>query len=191
MQLRRVTAGNDLLTKLAQSELADEEILDFFYLLPLAGSETTSNLIANAVLCLLQHPRELARLREQPALLGNTIEEVLRYRSPVQLVFRQTTREVTLRGKRIPQGKLVLLMIGSANRELGNRFEITRAPSHIAFGHGAHFCIGATLARLEASIALPRLLELKNLRLKSWTPRNAINVHGPAHLNVTFDRERA
>ncbi|HET7435751.1 MAG TPA: cytochrome P450, partial [Thermoanaerobaculia bacterium] len=167
---RRVQPANDLLSRLVAAEvdgerLTDDDILGFFYLLLLAGSETTTNLLGNAVLSLLKHPRELQRPRENPELLGSTIEEVLRYRSPVQLVFRTTTRDVTLRGKTIRAGSLVLAMIGSANRDAhqfarANAFDITRSPSHIAFGHGAHFCIGAMLARLEAKIALPRLLAL-------------------------------
>lgn len=197
---RRASPASDLLTRLVEAEvdgerLNDDDILGFFQLLLLAGSETTTNLIANAVVCLLQQPDVHRRLIAQPDLLSGLIEEVLRFRSPVQMVFRQTTREVTMHGKRIPPGALVLLMIGSANRDgrqypLPDVFDISRAPSHIAFGHGAHFCIGAMLARLEVTIALPRLLALKNMRLagaNAWRPRAAVNVHGPSRLHVLFD----
>ncbi|HEY3393532.1 MAG TPA: cytochrome P450, partial [Lacipirellulaceae bacterium] len=108
----------DLLSKLAHAEVDGErlthaEILGFFQLLLLAGSETTINLINNAVLCLLEHPEQLARLRKNRELLPTAIEEVLRYRSPLQAVFRQTRCEVELHGRSIPAGQLVLPLIGS------------------------------------------------------------------------------
>jgi cytochrome P450 len=122
---------------------------------------------------------------------------VLRYRSPLQAVFRQTTREVTIAGRTIPRGQLVLLMLGSANRDPRHfpdpdRFDITRDPNpHIAFGHGPHFCLGAPLARLEARIALGDLLNrLNNIALASdepWPPRAALHVHGPTSLPIRFN----
>lgn len=200
VQERRTSPAKDLLTRLVEAEvdgerLTDDDILGFFQLLLLAGSETTTNLIANALLCVLQQPSVRQRLIAEPDLLSGLIEEVLRFRSPVQMVFRQATRDVTMHGKTIPAESLVLLMIGSANRD-GRQyarpdvFDVSRGAAHIAFGHGAHFCIGAMLARLEATIALPPLLALKNLRLSgrnAWKPRAAINVHGPSRLLVTFD----
>jgi len=198
---RRSMPTDDLLTRLVHAEvegerLTEAEILGFFELLLLAGHETTTNLISNAVLCLLQHPRQLVRLRAEPELWPSAIEEVLRYRSPVQAVFRVTRHDVELRGRTIPAGKLVLVMIGSANHDAGKfqratRFDITRSPnSHVAFGHGLHFCIGAPLARLEARVALPALFErLPGLALAQrtpWTPRPAFHVHGPARLSVRF-----
>src|SRR5207237_5309925 len=133
-------------------------------------------------------------------LLPAAIEEVLRYRSPVQWVFRGTTREVELGGHTIPRGALVLAMIGSANRDPGHfpdpeRFDIARDPNpHIAFGHGIHFCLGAALSRLEARIALADLLErLPGLRLASaepWEPRRGVHVHGPNRLPVRFEAGR-
>jgi cytochrome P450 len=198
---RRQTPQDDLLSKLAQVEVGGErlthsEILGFFQLLLLAGSETTINLINNAVLCLLEHPDQLPRLREKPELLPTAIEEVLRYRSPLQAVFRQTKCTVEVHGQSIPAGKLILPLIGSANRDPRhfdepNRFHIERAPNaHLAFGHGIHFCLGAPLSRLEARIALADILtRMSNLELASdepWEPRKAFHVHGPTHLPIRF-----
>src|SRR5579864_3687825 len=196
---RRTAHRDDLLTKLAEAEvdgqrLTDDEILGFFQLLLVAGTETTTNLLNNAILCLLEHADQLARLQAKPDLLPPAIEEVLRYRSPVQWMFRATKREVEVRGQKIPAGKLVLPMIGSANRDPRHfpdaaRFDITRDPNpHIAFGHGIHFCLGAPLSRLEARVALPDLLErLRGLKLASaepWEPRKALHVHGPSRLPI-------
>jgi cytochrome P450 len=139
----------------------------------------------------------LARVRADPALLAPAIEEVLRYRTPVQAMFRATAQEVELDGTRIPAGKFVIAMIGSANRDPRrfaepSRFDIARKPNpHLAFGHGIHFCLGATLSRLEASIALGELLTLiehVELVLPDWPPRNSFNVLGPAALPVRFRR---
>ncbi len=154
LEERRSSPRNDLLTRLTQAEvdgerLTDYEILGFFQLLLVAGAETTTNLLNNAIICFAEHPGELARLRAAPELLSSAIEEVLRYRSPVQWFFRATTKPVELHGETIPAGKLVLPLIGSANRDPKyftdpQRFDIARDPNpHIAFGHGIHFCIGA------------------------------------------------
>jgi cytochrome P450 len=180
--------------------LTEPEILGFFQLLLIAGSETTTNLLNNAILCLIENPDQLARLRSMPDLLPSTIEEVLRYRSPVQWMFRATRREVEIHGQTIPAGKLVLPIIGAANRDPrqfpdAGRFDTARDPNpHIAFGHGIHFCLGAALSRLEARIALPDLLErLKGLELairEPWEPRKALHVHGPARLPIRFEPGR-
>jgi cytochrome P450 len=198
---RRIEPRDDLLTRLVEAEVDDErlsdaEALSFFELLLLAGHETTTNLIDNAVLALLEHPAQLERLRADPALLSSAIEEVLRYRSPVQVAFRATRESVELRGRRIPANQLVLAMIGAANRDPRHfadphRFDIARAPNpHVAFGHGIHFCIGAPLTRLEARIALPALLErqpdLRRATRAPWEPRPAFHVHGPNRLALRF-----
>jgi cytochrome P450 len=202
---RRIVPKDDLLTKLVEAEvdgqrMTDDEILGFFQLLLIAGSETTTNLLNNAILCLLEHPDQFARLQATPDLMPSTIEEVLRYRSPVQWMFRATRHDVEVRGQRIPAGKLVLPIIGSGNRDPQQfrdaaRFDITRDPNpHIAFGHGIHFCLGAPLSRLEARIALPDLLQrLRGLELASrepWEPRKALHVHGPSHLPIRFEPDR-
>jgi cytochrome P450 len=198
---RRATPREDLLSRLLHAEvdgerLSEEEILAFFQLLLLAGHETTTNLIANAVLCLDEHREQLALLQSHPNLVPSAVEEVLRYRSPVQTVFRRTTAAVELHGRTIPPGALVLAMIGSANRDPRqfrhpDRFDVMRQPNpHIAFGHGIHFCVGSALSRLEARVALPMLLEaLPELTLADsvpWEPRPAFHVHGPARLRIRF-----
>jgi cytochrome P450 len=199
---RRRAPQDDLLTRLVEAEvdgerLTRDEILGFFQLLLVAGTETTTNLLSNAILCLLDNPGELARLREKPELMPSAIEEVLRYRSPVQYTYRATRREVELRpGVVIPAGKLVLPIFGAANHDPKvfaepGRFDIGRDPNpHLGFGYGIHFCLGASLSRLEARIALADLLErLQGFALGSrepWEPRLALHVHGPARLPIRF-----
>src|SRR5439155_15981842 len=112
---------DDLLTRLVEAEvdgerLTRQEVLGFVQLLLVGGQETTANLINNAVLCFIENPDQLARLRAAPELLPSAIEEVLRYRSPLQWMPRATRRDVEVHGRVIPAGKLVLPMIGSANR---------------------------------------------------------------------------
>jgi cytochrome P450 len=202
LEQRRAAPEDDLLTRLVEAEvdgerLTEEELLGFFQLLLVAGHETTTNLISNAILCLIENPDQRARLTATPDLLPSAIEEVLRYRSPVQAMWRVTRHEVQLHGQVIPAGKMVMPMIGSANRDPrkfrdADRFDITRDPNpHIAFGHGIHFCIGAPLARMEARIALSAFLErVKDFKLASdtpWTPNKAIHVHGPTHLPLRFE----
>jgi len=199
---RRAAPREDLLTRLVAAEidgerLTDDEILGFFQLLLVAGSETTTNLIANMVVCLLDHPAERARLAATPTLLPSAIEEVLRYRTPVQAVFRQTARDVALQGLTIPAGKLVLAVVGAANRDARQfpdpaRFDIARDPNpHVGFGHGIHFCLGAALARLEARIALgeffARIRGFAPARDAPWEPRKAFHVHGPARFPIRFE----
>jgi len=202
LQQRRMTPQDDLLTRLIEAEvdgerLTHEQILGFFQLLLLAGSETTTNLINNAILCLIENPDQFDHLRAAPDLLPSAIEEVLRYRSPLQWMYRVTRHDVKMHGEVIPAGSLVLAMIGSANRDpqqfpKADQFDITREPNaHIAFGHGLHFCLGAPLARLEARIALTEFLSrVKCIQLASsqpWQPRKGSHVHGPTLLPIRFD----
>jgi cytochrome P450 len=203
---RRAEPRDDLLTRLVNAEVDGEhltqaEILGFFQLLVVAGQETTTNLINNAMLCLVDNPDQLARLRAAPDLLPTAIEEVLRYRSPLQWIMRTPRRDTEMHGQRIPAGQLVLAMIGSANRDPKqfrdpHRFDMTRDPNpHVGFGHGIHSCLGAALARMEARIALSELLtRLQNLELAStepWQPRKALHVHGPSRLPIRFTPEAA
>jgi cytochrome P450 len=198
---RRAARQDDLLTRLVEAEvdgerLTQEEVLGFVQLLLVGGQETTANLINNAILCFIENPDQLARLRAAPELLPSAIEEVLRYSSPVQWMPRATRRDVDMRGQVIPAGKLVLPMIGSANRDPrqfpnAGRFDIARDPNpHIAFGHGIHSCLGAPLARLEARIALADFLKrVQGFELASdepWEPRKALHVHGPSRLPIRF-----
>ena len=198
---RRSAPADDLLTRLIEAEvdgerLSDEQLLGFFQLLVVGGQETTANVINNAILCLLENPQQLALLRERMDLLPSAIEEVLRFRSPLQWLMRTPTRDTEVHGQVIPAGKLVLPMIGSANRDPQQfdnpaRFDIGRQPNpHLAFGYGIHFCLGAALSRMEARIALTDLLNrLAGLKLATsdpWPPRKALHVHGPSSLPVRW-----
>ncbi|QBD83448.1 cytochrome P450 [Ktedonosporobacter rubrisoli] len=166
---RRKAPRDDLISKLLAAEvegqkLSEGELLSFYGLLLVAGNETTTNLIGNAIICFDEHPEAIERLRAQPDLLSGAIEEVLRYRSPVQRLVRVTTTDTTLGGHKIKAGQLVSPWLGSANRDEAqfpnpDTFDISRAPNrHLAFGHGIHFCVGAPLSRLEARVALGSML---------------------------------
>lgn len=199
---RRASPQDDLLTRLIEAEidgqrLTADELLGFFQLLVIGGQETTTNLINNAVLCLIENPIQLARLKAEPVWLPSAIEEVLRYRSPLQWLMRTPKRDVELHGQTIPAGKLVLPMLGSANRDARlfrdpDKFDIARDPNpHLAFGYGNHFCLGAPLARLETRIALADLLQRTNSFVlasdEPWEPRKALHVHGPARLPIRVE----
>ena len=148
----------------SDAPLSDFEIFLFVLLLLVAGNETTTNLLGNAVDALYANPDELKRVADDPSLVPGLIEETLRWDSPVQFITRITERDVELRGTTIPAGSIVLSMLGAANRDERffddpDRFDITRnTAGHIAFGLGTHFCLGASLARLEARGALETLV---------------------------------
>ncbi|HEY7046332.1 MAG TPA: cytochrome P450 [Jatrophihabitantaceae bacterium] len=167
--LRR-NPGSDLLSQLATldgpDQLDDRELHTTALLLIGAGFETTVNLIANAVVTLLDHPDQLAALRADPSGWENAVEEVLRYDSPVQVTLRTAARDVEVAGRVVAQGRPVLVILGGANRDPAvfadpNRFHITRANAreHLSFSAGVHFCLGAMLARLEGAIALEALFD--------------------------------
>jgi cytochrome P450 len=167
---RRRQPQEDLISGLVQAEvegskLTHAEMIRMLILLLVAGNETTTSLIGNTVLTLLDHPDELARLRQQPQLAPSAIEEVLRFSSPVQMDPRRATRTLTLRGHTIAENQIVVCWLGSANRDEEvftdpDRFDITREDNrHLAFGFGPHYCLGANLARLEARVALDALLQ--------------------------------
>jgi cytochrome P450 len=167
---RRKTPRDDLLSGMiaAQEErdaLSDAELLATSNLLLIAGHETTTNLIGNGLLALLRHPVELARLRAHPELLGSAIEELLRFDSPVQATGRVATEDVELGGQPVGKGALLLTVIGAANRDPDvfpdpERLDVAREDNrHLSFGYGTHFCLGASLARLEAEVAFRALLE--------------------------------
>jgi cytochrome P450 len=203
---RRANPRDDLLSALVQAEesgqhLSEDELLAMVFLLLVAGHETTVNLIGNGVLALLQHPHELHRLRGDPNLIRPAVEELLRYDSPVETATERYAREdVALEGVTIPQGALVLAVIASANRDerqFANPdiLDLTREPNrHLAFGQGIHFCLGASLARLEGQIAINTLLrQLPDLRLASppntlrW--RGGLVLRGLQSLPVRFGTE--
>lgn len=197
---RRAHPRNDLLSALALAEeqgdrLTGEELVANCILLLVAGHETTTNLIGNGVLALLNHPEELARLREHPELIGTAVEEILRYDSPVQGTSRKAAVDLELGGQQIQAGQFVSLMIGAANRDPAqfsepDRFDIGRRENrHLSFSHGAHFCLGAPLARLEGQIALGTIVRrLPDLRLATDTIewRDNYTLRGARALPVEF-----
>ncbi|MDR6505771.1 cytochrome P450 [Arthrobacter oryzae] len=169
IEQRRTRPGNDLISNLLSAEIDGQklsvaELLGFCSLLLVAGNETTTNLIGNAVLCFTEVPGTIDRLLKEPSLLPQAIEEVLRYRSPVQSMYRVNVADTSLAATQIPAGAPVVAWIGSANRDERQfqqpaRFDIDRGQiRHLAFGHGIHFCLGAPLARLETRIALEAIL---------------------------------
>jgi cytochrome P450 len=169
IEARRQEPREDLISALVRAEeeqqaLTADEILGLTTLVLIAGNETTTNLIGNAVLALLDHPAELAKVRADPSLVPNLVEETLRYDTPVQNIFRQTTGDVEMAGTTIPAGTPLLLLYGSANRDERkfpdpDRFDVTRdTQGHLGFGYGIHYCLGAPLARLEGKVALEALL---------------------------------
>ncbi len=175
---RRAAPRDDLVTALVKAEeagdrLDEDELLGMVFLLLAAGHETTVNLIGTSVLTLLQRPEECNRLRRDPGLIRPAVDELVRFTSPVEVATERYAREdVTIADVRIRRGEMVLGLIGSANRD-GAHFaapdalDLARDPNrHLGFGLGAHYCIGAPLARLETQIALSSLLErAPNLRL--------------------------
>jgi cytochrome P450 PksS len=170
IRARRALPQDDLVSALAQAEeagrqLSEDELVAMVVLLLVAGHETTVNLIGNGTLALLQHPKELQKLRQDPGLIGSAVEELLRFTSPVETATERYAREdVTIAGVTVPRGGLVFAAVASANRDERqfpdpDRLDVTRAPNrHLAFGLGAHFCLGAALARMEGQIALAMLL---------------------------------
>ena len=178
VERRRVAPRDDVISVLIQKQEEDaltlDEVIGFVILLLVAGNETTTNLIANTTLALLDNPDQLELVRADPSLNRALVEEALRYASPVQLLFRQTVRDVELGGVTIPEGEIVLPSFAAANRDPKRfpdpeRFDVKRdAQGHIAFGLGVHFCLGAGLARLEAAVAFGSLVpRLQHLRLKN------------------------
>lgn len=185
---RRTTPTGDLISQLTSAQvdgqrLSDEQIVGFAGVLLLAGHVTTTALLGNVVLALDRYPAQARALRAERELVGNAIEEALRYRSPFPRVARVTTTSTELGGHAVPAGRLVIPWIAAANRDPArfsdpDRFDIHRATTgQLAFGHGIHFCLGAPLARLEARIVLGMLLD----RYPDITvdPDAAVEYHNP------------
>ncbi|QNI08154.1 cytochrome P450 [Mycobacterium kubicae] len=167
---RRAQARDDMLSILVNAEidglrLSDEELVNFAFLLLVAGNETTRNLIALGTLALIEHPDQLRMLVDDLSLIPGAVEEMLRWNSPVVHMARTATADVEIRGQRIRAGEVVVMLYGSANRDEdvfgsdAEEFNIARHPNpHIAFGCGEHSCLGAQLARLEAGLLFDELL---------------------------------
>jgi len=197
---RRAAPRADMLSALIAAEeagdkLREEELLATCILLLVAGHETTVNLIGNGTLALLRHPGQLRRLRETPALIQGAVEELLRYDGPVQRTARVPSEDVTLGGRTIAKGELVMPFTGAANRDPAqfpdpDRLDITRADTrHVGFGWGIHFCLGAPLARVEAQIAIGTLARrLPKLALGTDKPeyRPSLTLRGLTALPVAF-----
>jgi len=161
--------GDNLISRLIIAEeqgdtLTAAELLATCVILLVGGNETTTNLIGNGLLALLRHPDQLQRLRNDPALIGQAIEELLRYDSPAQMTTRLAMDDLALGGERIGKGELIKLWLGAANRDPEqfpepDRLDFERAENrHLSFGHGIHFCVGASLARIEGQVALATLV---------------------------------
>jgi cytochrome P450 len=195
---RRRAPGPDLVSTILAEEpggerLSSMEVILFVTLLLVAGNETTTNLVGNAVGALLDHPDVLARVARDPEQVAGVVEETLRFDAPIQLVFRTALRDVELHGARIPAGATVALLLGSANRDERrfpdpDRFDPGRdTRGHLGFGFGQHFCLGASLARLEAQVALEALLpHLVHARRASEDRRllDSFLVRGPSRLEL-------
>lgn len=197
---RRASPRADLLSALIAAEeagdkLSEDELLASCILLLVAGHETTVNLIGNGMLALLRHPEQLRRLREHPELITSAVEELLRYDGPVQRTGRMPSEDVTVGGRTIAKGEMVMPFIGAADRDPAqfpdpDRLDITRSENrHVAFGTGIHFCLGAPLARVEGQIAINTLLRrLPTLTLVTEKPayRQSLTLRGLTALHVAF-----
>lgn len=197
---KRARPGLDIASALLAAELDGERLSDvefdmFFMLLINAGGDTTRNLVAGGMLALIEHPEQWARLRADPGLLPSAIEEMLRWVTPVVHFRRTATRDCEVRGQRIAAGDKVVVFYSSANRDQEvfadpERFDIARSPNeHVAFGGGgAHFCLGANLARLEIRAMFEQVLtRLPNLRLAGPVERLRSNfINGPRKMPVQY-----
>lgn len=192
--------GGDLVSALLATEvdgsrLAAAEVMAFLFLMVIAGNETTTKLIGNAAFWLWRHPEQRARVRADRALIPAWVEETLRYDGSTQMLARTLARDVELHGRAMRQGDRVLLLIGAANRDervfaAADRFDIGRdATQHLAFGRGTHFCLGASLARLETRVALEAIMtHLPDFELDAerLVRVHSPNVRGFASMPVTF-----
>jgi hypothetical protein len=200
IEARRASPGEDLVSELLRTEaLTHEELLSFLFGLVPAGVETTVYLLANTMFVLSEHPRELERVRDNPALIPRLVEEVLRYEPPGQSSLRLTTEDVELSGVRIPRGSLIVALVGAAMRDesrfpQADRFILDReGSSHLAFGHGPHFCLGAMLARMEARLGLEALFSRIrgfSLRRRDFAWSQSIIARGPLSLPLHLEPSR-
>jgi cytochrome P450 len=190
---------NGLLSALVEVDddgdrLTTDEIVALAALLLVAGFETTANLVVNGLVNLLAHPEQLARVRDGDVAPGTAVEELLRFEGPVQFTQRVPLADIELDGHVIPARRLVALLIGAANRDPNvfpepDRLDVGRDPNpHLAFSSGTHFCLGATLARMEAAAVIPAVLrELPDLRLTAKPPhRDTFVLRGRTSLPVAW-----
>ncbi|MFD0727058.1 cytochrome P450 [Lysobacter brunescens] len=197
---KRNNPADDLMTGLIQAEengdlLSDDELVAQILLLYMAGHHTTVNLIGNGMAALLRHPDQLALLRSNPDLVGNAIEEFLRYDSPIHQTRRITLTPYNIGGIEIPVGTMIIGCIGSANRDermFGPDTDVLRidrelARQHLSFSAGVHYCLGSALARLEGRVAFNRLVaRFPKMALSGpvrWNGR--MNLRGAADVPVT------
>ena len=190
IEKRKTDPGEDIISALVHGrlntgeEVSPAKILGMGFTMVTGGNDTTTGLLGGALELLTEHPDQRARLRDDPALLKNAVDEFLRLTSPVQGLARMTTRDVEIEGKIIPEGRKVMLLYGSANRderEFGPdaaEFDVTRKIRRImSFGYGPHHCIGAAIARLQARVALEELLS----RCPDFTVDAAAGRYAPGH----------
>jgi cytochrome P450 len=193
---RRRSPGGDLISAIVSGPepLDDEFAVAFCFTLLVAGNETTTNLIGNAMLALLAHPDQAEQLWAAPTLIPSALEEALRYDPPAQTNIRRARVDASIAGHDIPGESLVVLLIGSANRDPRkfpdpDRFDITRNPrEHLSFGNGVHLCLGASLARLEARLAYEALIaRVQNIRLTGPVVRQYAQLRGVRELPIALD----
>ena len=203
VETRRREPRDDLVSGLLAAEeegdrLSREELLSTMLLILVAGNETTRNLIGNGMLALLRHPDQLRRLRDEPDLLEPAVDELLRYDSPVQLDGRVIREDLELGGKRLRAGQKAIALLGAANRdpqvfENPDALDIARKEkSHLSFGRGIHYCLGASLAMLEARVVFRGSLD----RFPSISPaaepryRDGIVLRGVESLWIEVEQSR-
>ncbi len=200
---RRQDPGDDLISLLLhagedEGVLSTGQVVGFASLLLAAGSETTTNLIGNAMVALHANPETLERVKASPALIPQVVEESLRLDPPVQLLMRLATQDTEVGGQTIPAGSMVMPLLGSANRDESvfpdpERFDIDRdTTGHLGLGWGNHFCLGSALARLEGKIALETLLErIPDYEITAPVePHGSFLIRGPRALQLRFSPTR-
>ncbi len=195
---RRARPGDDLLSALLVAEvdgdrLTEQEIMGFLFLMVIAGSETTTKLLGNALYWLWRNPEQRQRLREDPSRIAQWVEETARYDNSTQALARLLTVDTELHGQAMRAGDMIVLLVGSANRDESvfadaERYDLLRDTTHtLAFGHGTHFCLGASLARLEGRVALEEIWRrLPDFEIDMATSArvHSVNVRGFAHLGM-------
>ena len=200
IESRRRQPGTDLLSALVEVEsdgdrLSHDELRATVILLLIAGHETTANVMGNGLRSLLRHPGQLALLRDDESVARTATEELLRYDGPINMAERITMQDLDLPGGHIPAGRIVVLLLAAANRDPevfphANQLDLRRDPNpHVAFWGGPHFCLGASLARMETRVALPALLRrYPGLRLDGPSPRYrpSFTLRGLENLNLTW-----